>query len=76
MKMVNVKTLMYEINSKTNYEFIIKLEGIITAEIKVKNLKIEEEKDFLSFLDKDNNEIIKVLKYQIMKIEKKKKNIQ
>ena len=76
MKMVNVKTLMYEINSKTNYEFIIKLEGIITAEIKVKNLKIEEEKDFLSFLDKDNNEIIKVLKYQIMKIEKKKMNIQ
>ena len=68
MKMVNVKTLMYEINSKTNYEFIIKLEGIITAEIKVKNLKIEEEKDFLSFLDKDNNEIIKLLKYQIMKI--------
>lgn len=73
MKMIDTKTLISEINLKENNEFTIELEGIITAKIEIKNLKIKEEKNTLTFLDKDKNEKIKILKYQIMKIEKTEK---
>lgn len=73
MKMIDTKTLISEINSKKDNEFTIELEGIITAKIEIKNLKIKEGKNTLTFLDKDKNEKIKILKYQIMKIEKTEK---
>lgn len=73
MKMIDTKTLISEINSKKDNEFTIELEGIITAKIEIKNLEIKEEKNTLTFLDKDKNEKIKILKYQIMKIEKTEK---
>lgn len=73
MKMIDIKTLISEINSKNDNEFTIELEGIITAKIVIKDLEIKEEKNTLTFLDKDKNEKIKILKYQIMKIEKTEK---
>ena len=73
MKMIDTKKLISEINSKKDNEFKIELEGIITAKIVIKNLEIKEEKNTLTFLDKDKNEKIKILKYQIMKIEKTEK---
>ena len=73
MKMIDTKTLISEINLKENNEFTIELEGIVTAKIEIKNLEIKEEKNTLTFLDKDKNEKIKILKYQIMKIEKTEK---
>lgn len=73
MKMIDTKTLISEINSKNDNEFTIELEGIITAKIVIKDLEIKEEKNTLTFLDKDKNEKIKILKYQIMKIEKTEK---
>ena len=73
MKMIDTKTLISEINSKKDNEFTIELEGIITAKIEIKNLEIKEVKNTLTFLDKDKNEKIKILKYQIMKIEKTEK---
>ena len=73
MKMIDTKTLISEINSKNDNEFTIELEGIIKAKIVIKDLEIKEEKNTLTFLDKDKNEKIKILKYQIMKIEKTEK---
>ena len=73
MKMIDTKTLISEINVKENNEFTIELEGIITAKIVIRNLEIKEEKNTLTLLDKDKNEKIKILKYQIMKIEKTEK---
>lgn len=71
MTQIDIKTLMDEINSKNNKEFIIEFEGIITAKIKMKNLKITEDENNINIFEKDiEQEKIKLLKYQIMKIEK------
>lgn len=71
MTQIDIKILIDEINSKKNKEFIIEFEGIITAKIKIKNLKITEDKNNINIFEKDiEQEKIKLLKYQIMKIEK------
>lgn len=71
MTQIDIKTLVDEINSKNNKEFIIEFEGIITAKIKIKNLKITEDENNINIFEKDiEQEKIKLLKYQIMKIEK------
>lgn len=71
MTQIDIKTLMDEINSKNNKEFIIEFEGIITAKIKMNNLKITEDENNINIFEKDiEQEKIKLLKYQIMKIEK------
>lgn len=71
MTQIDIKTLMDEINSKKNKEFIIEFEGIITEKIKMKNLKITEDENNINIFEKDiEQEKIKLLKYQIMKIEK------
>ena len=71
MTQIDIKTLMDEINSKNNKEFIIEFEGIITAKIQIKNLKITEDENNINIFEKDiEQEKIKLLKYQIMKIEK------
>ena len=70
MTQIDIKTLVDEINSKNNKEFIIEFEGIITAKIKIKNLKITEDENNINIFEKDiEQEKIKLLKYQIMKIE-------
>ena len=71
MTQIDIKTLVDEINSKNNKEFIIEFEGLITAKIKIKNLKITEDENNINIFEKDiEQEKIKLLKYQIMKIEK------
>lgn len=71
MTKIDIKILIDEINSKKNKEFIIEFEGIITAKIKIKNLKITEDENNINIFEKDiEQEKIKLLKYQIMKIEK------
>ena len=65
MKMIDTKTLISEINVKENNEFTIGLEGIITAKIVIITKEIKEEKNTLTFLDKDKNEKIKILSFQI-----------
>ena len=71
MTQIDIKILIDEINSKKNKEFIIEFEGIITAKIKIKNLKITEDENNINIFEKDiEQEKIKLLKYQIMKIEK------
>ena len=71
MTQIDIKTLVDEINSKNNKEFIIEFEGIITAKIKIKNLKITEDENNINIFEKDiEQEKIKLLKYQIIKIEK------
>ena len=71
MTQIDLKILIDEINSKKNKEFIIEFEGIITAKIKIKNLKITEDENNINIFEKDiEQEKIKLLKYQIMKIEK------
>ena len=66
--MIDIKTLINDINSKMNEEFIIQLDGIITTKIKTSGLKLQEGKECIKFFDKNNNEILSVLKHQIMKI--------
>ncbi len=66
--MIDIKTLINDINSKMDEEFIIQLDGIITTQIKTRGLKLQEGKECIKFFDKNNNEILSVLKHQIMKI--------
>ena len=67
--MIDIKTLISDINLKMDEEFIIQLDGIITTKIKTNGLKLQEEKKCIKFFDKNNNEILSILKYQIIKIE-------
>ena len=53
MTQIDIKTLVDEINSKNNKEFIIEFEGIITAKIKIKNLKITEDENNINIFEKD-----------------------
>lgn len=71
--MIDIKTLINDINSKMNEEFIIQLDGIITTQIKTSGLKLQEGKECIKFFDKNNNEILSILRHQIMKIGKNEK---
>lgn len=67
--MIDTKTLINDINSKMDGEFVIQLDGIITTKIKTNGLKLQEGKECINFFNKNNNEILSILKHQIMKIE-------
>lgn len=69
MKQINLNTLINEINSNKDKEFIIEFKGIITSKIQMKNIEIKEDADYINILSKEN-EKIQLLKHQIMKIEK------
>ena len=56
--MIDIKTLISDINLKMDEEFIIQLDGIITTKIKTNGLKLQEEKKCIKFFDKNNNEIL------------------
>lgn len=69
MKQIDRKTLINEINLNKNKQFILEFEGIIKSKIQIKNLKMQEDAEYINILSKES-EKIQLLKHQIMKIEK------
>lgn len=69
MKQIDIKTLINEINLNKNKQFILEFEGIIKSKIQIKNLKMQEDAEYINILSKES-EKIQLLKHQIMKIEK------
>ena len=73
MKMIDTKTLISEIDAKKKSKFIIEFNGIINMKRKIKSIEIYEDEDNINIVDReDTEEKIKLLKHQIMKIEKRK----
>jgi len=73
MKMIDTKTLIREIDTKKKSKFIIEFNGIINMKRKIKSIEIYEDEDNINIVDReDTEEKIKLLKHQIMKIEKRK----
>lgn len=73
MKMIDTKTLISEIDAKKKSKFIIEFNGIINMKRKIKSIEIYEDEDNINIVDReDTEETIKLLKHQIMKIEKRK----
>lgn len=73
MKMIDTKTLIREIDAKKKSKFIIEFNGIINLKRKIKSIEIYEDEDNINIVDReDTEEKIKLLKHQIMKIEKRK----
>lgn len=73
MKMIDTKTLIREIDDKKKSKFIIEFNGIINMKRKIKSIEIYEDEDNINIVDReDTEEKIKLLKHQIMKIEKRK----
>lgn len=73
MKMIDTKTLIREIDAKKKSKFIIEFNGIINMKRKIKSIEIYEDEDNINIVDReDTEEKIKLLKHQIMKIEKRK----
>ena len=75
MKMIDIKTLISEIDAKKKSKFIIEFNGIINMKRKIKSIEIyeDEDEDNINIVDReDTEEKIKLLKHQIMKIEKRK----
>ena len=73
MKMIYTKTLISEIDAKKKSKFIIEFNGIINMKRKIKSIEIYEDEDNINIVDReDTEEKIKLLKHQIMKIEKRK----
>ena len=71
MKMIDTKTLIREIDAKKKSKFIIEFNGIMKR--KIKSIEIYEDEDNINIVDReDTEEKIKLLKHQIMKIEKRK----
>ena len=73
MKMIDIGTLISEINAKERKKAIIEFEGIITTRKIIGTIEINENKDYINIIDKDaKEEKIQLSKHQIMKIEKTK----
>lgn len=73
MKMIDIETLISEINAKERKKAIIEFEGIITTRKIIGTIEINENKDYINIIDKDvKEEKIQLSKHQIMKIEKTK----
>ena len=73
MKMIDIETLISEINAKGRKKAIIEFEGIITTRKIIGTIEINENKDNINLIDKDvKEEKIQLSKHQIMKIEKTK----
>lgn len=71
MKMIDIETLISEINAKERKKAIIEFDGIITTRKIIGTIEINEDKDYINIIDKDaEEEKIQLLKHQIMKIEK------
>ncbi len=73
MKQISIEKLQNDINNNQKGIYSIKLEGIISTEIQIQNLKIQEEKDIIILKNGERQEkYIKINKHQIMKIEENK----
>ena len=71
--MIDIETLISEINAKGRKNAIIEFEGIITTRKIIGTIEINENKDYINIIDKDvKEEKIQLSKHQIMKIEKTK----
>lgn len=70
MCQINIKELETKINNSTKDEFLLELEGTINEVIKISNMKILIDTDYIKIYSQDK-EKIKLNKHQIMKIEEK-----
>ena len=68
MCQINIKELETKINNSTKDEFLLELEGTINEVIKISNMKIFIDTDYIKIYSQDK-EKIKLNKHQIMKIE-------
>ena len=67
--MIDIETLISEINAKERKKAIIEFEGIITTRKIIGTIEINENKDYINIIDKDvKEEKIQLSKHQIMKI--------
>lgn len=71
MKMIDIESLIKEINSKKKKELIIEFSGLITSSRKIRDVKIYEDENMINIIAQNAEyEKIQLLKHQIMKIEK------
>lgn len=71
MKMIDIESLIKEINSKEKKELIIEFSGLITSSRKIRDVKIYEDENMINIIAQNTgDEKIQLLKHQIMKIEK------
>lgn len=71
MKMIDIESLIKEINSKKKKELIIEFNGLITSSRKIRDAKIYEDENMINIIAQNaGDEKIQLLKHQIMKIEK------
>lgn len=68
MCQININELETKINNSTKDEFLLELEGTINEVIKISNMKIFIDTDYIKIYSQDK-EKIKLNKHQIMKIE-------
>lgn len=70
MKLINIKEFENQVNHNCGATALIKLEGVITTKIEIKNVEIKTDKNYISIFDKkDKSKNILLNKHQIMKIE-------
>lgn len=70
MKMVNIKEFENQVNHHGGATALIKLEGVITTKIEIKNVEIQTDQNYISIFDKsDKTKNILLNRHQIMKIE-------
>lgn len=70
MKQINIKELKKQINYNYGSTALIKLEGVINTRMKIKNIEIGTDKNYIIIFDKkDRTKNILLNRHQIMKIE-------
>lgn len=70
MKQINIKEFKNQVNYNYGAKALIKLEGIITTKMEIKNVGISTDKNYIIIFDKkDKTKNISLNKHQIMKIE-------
>lgn len=70
MCQININELEAKINNSTKDEFLLELEGTINEVIKISNMKILIDTDYIKIYSQDK-EKMKLNKHQIMRIEGK-----
>lgn len=70
MKQINIKEFENQVNYNYGATALIKLEGLITTKIEIKNVEIMTDKNHIIIFDKkDKTKNVLLNKHQIMKIE-------
>ena len=77
MDIYNLEEILKE---SQNEKVTVGLEGMVTAQFDIQNVKIISNKDFIIFFDNslmgEKSQVLSINKHQIMKMTKKKKIIQ